>query len=122
MINNNAGIYQAKENIYKLIKMDFTTINQPNLNSPFSKSKIIIRVIRQSARRAITMIEGLDDDLDLKRICKYMKRFFNTNGCVIDDKVIQLQGYFKDEAREWLVKEEVLTESEANERIVLRGM
>ena len=90
------------------------------LNS-LNKTKIHIRLIRHSARRAITMIEGLDDDLDLNRICKYMKRAFNTNGCVIEDKVIQLQGDFRDESREWMVKEEVLTEQEAKERVIFHG-
>lgn len=104
--------------------LEFTgnqTNNQSALLSAFTKPKITIRVVRQSARRAITLIEGLDDDLDLHRICKYMKRFFNTNGCVLDEKVIQLQGDFKEQCKEWLVREEVLTESEAKERLVLKG-
>ncbi len=67
------------------------------------------------------MIEGLDDDLDLNRICKYMKRAFNTNGCVFEDKVIQLQGDFREQAREWMVKEEVLTEQEAKDRVIYHG-
>ena len=108
--------------------MDFLQITGNQLNthqvdvlSALTKPKITIRVVRYSARRAVTMIEGLDDDLDLNRICKYMKRSFNTNGCVLEEKVIQLQGDFKEECKDWLVKEEVLTESEAKERLVLKG-
>jgi translation initiation factor SUI1 len=100
--------------------LDFNTKTSLDLGA-ITKSKITIRVVRYSARRAITLIEGLDDDLDLNRICKYMKRFFNTNGCVLEEKVIQLQGDFKEESKEWLITQEVLTESEAKERVVLKG-
>jgi translation initiation factor 1 len=101
--------------------IDLQSKNQADIFSALTKSKIHIRAIRYSARRAVTTIEGLDDDLDLNRICKYMKRAFNTNGCVIEDKVIQLQGDFREESKFWMVEQEVLTESEAKERVVLHG-
>ncbi len=114
-------ILKALSQLYTRMDLDFNTNTNIDFAAALTKSKIYIRLIRHSARRAITMIEGLDDDLDLNRICKYMKRSFNTNGCVLDDKVIQLQGDFREECREWMVKEEVLTESEAKERVVIRG-
>ena len=87
-----------------------------------NKKKIHIHLHRQSARRATTLLQGLDDDLDLNRICKYMKRSFNTNGCVLEGAIIQLQGDFCMAARKWLVEQEVLTESEAKERIVIHAI
>jgi translation initiation factor SUI1 len=57
--------------------------------------KIHIRVQQRNGRKCITTIQGLDDDLDLKRMCKAMKRTFNCNGSIEADKemgeVIQLQ-------------------------------
>lgn len=50
-----------------------------------------------------------------------MKRAFNTNGCVFEDKVIQLQGDFREQSKEWMVKEEVITEQEGKERVIIHG-
>jgi translation initiation factor SUI1 len=84
-------------------------------------AKIHIWFHRQSRHRATTTIEALDDDLDLERICRYMRRSFSCNGCVLDENKIQLQGDQRDAVRTWLVQEEVLTEKEAKERIVVHG-
>jgi len=88
------------------------------------RSKIHIRV-QQQGKRWITTIDGLDDDLDIKRIARAMKK---TLHCSINvttnkdgDEVIQLQGDHRDSAREWLVANEVLTESEAKERLMVHG-
>lgn len=74
-----------------------------------------------SKRRCITSIEGLDNDLDLEKICRHMRRAFSCNGTVIDEKIIQLQGDHREVIPIWLVSNEVLTEKEAKERIVTHG-
>ena len=85
------------------------------------KTKIHIRWQQQSARRSTTLLEGLDDDLDLIRICKAMRKAFSCNGTVLDGKIIQLQGNQKDTIRVWLVAQEILTEQEAKDRLVIHG-
>ena len=87
----------------------------------YKLSKIHIYHRQQSKARSTTTIEGLDDDLDLEKICKYMRKAFSCNGTVLEGKVIHLQGDQRDTICEWLVKEEVLTEKEAKERLVLHG-
>ncbi len=88
---------------------------------PFAKrGKIHIYFVQQSKKRARTELTGLDEDLDLDRICRHMKRAFSV-GAHVQDKSIILQGDMRDQVQEWLVKEEVLTEKEAKERIVLHG-
>ena len=76
-------------------------------------------------KKWITTIEGLDDDLDLKRIAKAMKRSFHCATVITtnDDKeeVIQLQGDHREHLRDWLVANEVLTDKEAGDRIVIHG-
>lgn len=60
------------------------------------QSKVHIRVQQRNGRKCITLIEGLADDLDVKRICKAFKKNFSCNGAVTKDEemgeVIQLSG------------------------------
>jgi translation initiation factor SUI1 len=87
--------------------------------------KIHIRS-QQMGSKWITMIEDLDEDLDLKRIARYMKRALNCAVAVCEDsdgkEYIKIQGNKKQDARDWLVANEVLTEKEAKERLVLHGV
>jgi translation initiation factor 1 len=88
-------------------------------------AKIHVRVHQRNTRSFITTIEGLDDDLDLVRICRAMKRAFNCNGNVKTGTeygdIIQLQGDQHETVKAWLVQEEVLTAAEAEERLVVHG-
>ena len=89
-----------------------------------TKSKIHIRVQQRNGRKCITTIEGLEDDLDTKRICKAMKGAFNCNGNVIADEekgdVIQLQGDQRDNSRLWLLEQQIIGKEE-KDRIVIHG-
>jgi translation initiation factor 1 len=92
--------------------------------SSLTKSKIHIRVQQRNGRKCITTIEGLEDDLDTKRICKAMKSAFNCNGNVTLDEekgdIIQLQGDQRENSREWLLFQEIIAENE-KDRIVIHG-
>lgn len=100
--------------------MDLLDFDTPSFKQA---SKIHLRLTKLGAK-CITIIEGLDDDLDLKRIAKAMKKFFC---CAVtvkadnDDEVIQLQGDHRNEIVTWLVDNEVLTKAEADDRIVTHG-
>jgi translation initiation factor 1 len=88
-------------------------------------NKIHVRA-HQMGRKWITTIEGMDDDLDLKRIARAMKGSFHCSAAVVTDEdsgeeVIKLSGNQKDDIREWLVAAEILTEREATDRLVLHG-
>ena len=87
------------------------------------QSKIHIRV-QQMGKKWITTIDGLDDDLDLARIANAMKKTLHCAASVITNKeqeIIQLQGDQREYIRAWLVANEVLTEAEGAERIVIHG-
>lgn len=86
--------------------------------------KVHIRVQQRTGRKYTTVVEGLDDDLDLKRICKAMKKKFNCDGTVkVDEKtgaeVIILHGDQRENAEVWLYEQEIYKRSE--ERIVVHG-
>lgn len=88
------------------------------------KSKIDVR-FQKTGPRSITLIEGLDEDLDIKRISKAMKKQFNCAASVHKDKdnkeIIKLQGDHRQSVREWIISEGILTEAEANDRIMMHG-
>lgn len=89
-----------------------------------SKKKIHIS-FRKTGPRSLTIIEGLDEDLDLELISKAMKKEFSC-ACTVQknkegNEIIQIQGNKVDEARKWLVKVEILTQREAEERIHVHG-
>jgi translation initiation factor 1 len=67
----------------------------------------------------------LDTDLDEKRICKAMRKEFNCNGSIDEDKeygvIIQLQGDQRALVKEWLIAQEILTKAEADERLIVHG-
>lgn len=103
--------------------MDFDPF-QNSLSHSFQKSKVHIRVQQRNGKKCITSIEGLDNDLDQKRICKHMRRVFNCNGNVIHDElrgdVIQLQGDQRDNSRAFLLEQTVI-EPHEKDRIVVHG-
>jgi translation initiation factor SUI1 len=89
------------------------------------KGKIHIR-FQKTGPRSITLIEGLEADLDLKRIAKSMKKGFSCASSIhVDEKTqesyIKLQGDHRDNVRDWLLKEEIVMANEAKERIVVHG-
>ena len=88
------------------------------------KSKIHIRVQQRNGKKSITTIQGLEDDLDLKRICKAMRSAFNCNGNVVvneeEGDVIQLQGDQRDNVKEWLLAQEIISKNE-QDRFVIHG-
>ena len=86
--------------------------------------KIHIR-IQQAGKRKVTTVQGLDNDLDLHRILKAVKKAFNCNGSIDEHEqyglIIQLQGDQRDNVIEWLIQQEILTKQEAEDRIVKHG-
>ena len=93
-------------------------------NPTVTKNKYHIRVQQRNGRKCITTLQGLEDDLDLKRICRAMRTAFSCNGNVIQDEdngdVIQLQGDQRENIRDWILEQQILSKSEAD-RIVIHG-
>ena len=86
--------------------------------------KIHIR-IQQNGRRNVTTVQGLDQDLDLHRILKALKKAFNCNGSIDTHEqfgeILQLQGDQRETVVEWLLVQEILTKEEVAERVVIHG-
>jgi translation initiation factor 1 len=86
--------------------------------------KIHIR-IQQAGKRKVTTVQGLDNDLDLHRILKAVKKAFNCNGSIDKHEeygeILQLQGDQRETIVEWLLVQEILTKEEVVERVVVHG-
>lgn len=71
-------------------------------------NNVHVRVQQRASNKYITTIEGLNPDLDFKKIIKEMKKRFSTNGNIIENedlgKVIQLQGNLKNQVKEYLIE------------------
>mmetsp|Transcript_40004 Transcript_40004/g.73820 ORF Transcript_40004/g.73820 Transcript_40004/m.73820 type:complete len:153 (+) Transcript_40004:278-736(+) len=84
-------------------------------------TKLHIRVQQRNGRKCITLIEGLADDLDNKRICKAMKKNFSCNGALNkdeeDNEIIQLSGDQRTNVKDFLVDQEIVRSGQ----IVLHG-
>lgn len=88
------------------------------------KGKIHIRY-QKIGPRALTIIEGLDDDLDQKRIAKSMAKGFSCSTSIHQNKegndIIQLQGDQRENVVQWLLSQEIITEKDRRERLVVHG-
>lgn len=87
-------------------------------------TKIHVRT-QQMGKRWLTLLEGLDPDLDQGRIARAIKQALHCAASVETtsdgEEYIKLSGNQRDVIRDWLVANEVLTEKEAKERLVLHG-
>ncbi len=103
--------------------MEFNLLNDFSAKA-LIKPKLHIRIQKRNGKKSITMVEGFEEDLDVKRICKAMRRQFNCNGNVIEDEesgeVIQLQGDQRENVKLWILDNEVIGKNEAD-RIVIHG-
>jgi len=73
---------------------------------------IHIRVQQRNGRKCITTVQGLDAELDLKKILKALKKAECCNGTVVEDdsmgSVLQLQGDQRDAVQKFLVDNEIV--------------
>ena len=77
--------------------------------------------IQSQGKRHLTIVEGLDKDLDLKRICKSMMKMFSCNGKIDEEKhLLQLQGDQRQNVKEWLLQNEILSKGDLD-RLVIHG-
>mmetsp|Transcript_12727 Transcript_12727/g.16726 ORF Transcript_12727/g.16726 Transcript_12727/m.16726 type:complete len:111 (-) Transcript_12727:717-1049(-) len=86
------------------------------------RSKVHIRVQQRNGRKCITLIEGLADDLDLKKILKAFKKNFSCNGAITRDEetggdVIQLSGDQRTNTKDFLEDQEIVHRGQ----VVLHG-
>ena len=84
-------------------------------------SKIHVRVQQRNGRKCITTIQGLADDLDVKRITRALKKTFQCNGSIVNDvelgEIVQLSGDQRSNVRDFFVSQEICHD----DQIVIHG-
>lgn len=76
--------------------------------------KVHIRVQQRARKKNVTTVQGLDQRMNFRRICREMQQSWGCNGSVIETpeagKVIQLQGNLSEKLKEFLLRENMATE------------
>ena len=84
--------------------------------------KVHLRIQQRNRRKCVLTVQGLADDLDLKKICKALRRNLQCNGSIIKDKefgeVIQLQGDHRTKVGEFLIDQEIIMK----EQLIVHGV
>ena len=79
-------------------------------------NQIHIQFQQRSARKCLTTIQGLPDDLDFKKLVRHFKKLWSCNGAVIKDEnwgqVLQLQGDNRKAVAKFLIEEGIATKEE----------
>ena len=94
-----------------------------DFESQLNVEKVIIQVNKRNNRQSYTIITNIAEDLDTKRICKYLKKVLNCGGNVsIDEKtkkeIIRLTGDQKQAVIDFLINEEIYKPDE----IIVKGL
>ncbi len=104
--------------------MDSFDLGNSFSNHILNKPKLHVRIQKRNGKKCITTAQGFEEDLDVKRICKAMRKQFNCNGNVIQDEdngeVLQLQGDQRENVKQWLLDNQVFNKNEVD-RIVIHG-
>ena len=89
----------------------FQNFNELDFDENNKKNKVHIRKIQRNGKKCVTIVEGLENDLDIKKITKALKKIYKCNGTVvIDDKnqeIIQLSGDQINNVKDFLIQEQI---------------
>jgi len=84
--------------------------------------KITIQVQKRNNRQCFTVITGWESDLDLVKICSFLKKKLNCGGNIIKDEnhgeVMTLTGDQKKNVYDFLIEQEIYKA----EDIILKGI
>lgn len=79
-------------------------------------SQVHLRVRKRNNRKYWTTIEGLDENINVKKLIKNLKKELSCNGS-IKDEIITFQGDKRQEIKDILIREEIVDEK----HIVVHG-
>lgn len=85
-------------------------------------NRVTISLRQRNARQCVTLIEDLEDELDIKRIAKFMGKEFHCNSNVLKDEqgceIIRLTGDQRQTCQDFLVKHQICEP----DQIIIRGV
>ncbi|KAJ2459060.1 Eukaryotic translation initiation factor eIF-1 [Coemansia sp. RSA 2424] len=101
----------SNKNVGFDVAISLDPFNDTHEKSSIQDNVVHIRVQQRNGRKTITTIQGLAEELDLKKIVKYMKKTYACNGTVVEDEehgqIIQLQGDQRTVASTFLIEQKI---------------
>jgi translation initiation factor 1 len=98
--------------------MNNNLFEDDNIISTF---KVTIGIQQRNNRQYITIISGIAEDLDLKKILRYFKKTYNCNGTILEDEkfgnIITLTGNQKDNVYNFFINEKIYNKN----NIIIKG-
>mmetsp|Transcript_55490 Transcript_55490/g.130952 ORF Transcript_55490/g.130952 Transcript_55490/m.130952 type:complete len:112 (-) Transcript_55490:463-798(-) len=82
--------------------------------------RVHLRVQQRTGRKYLTIMEGLPDEFDAKKILKALKKISASNGCIVDydgKSIIQLQGDQRQLITDFLTTEGICT----RDQLIIHG-
>ena len=86
-----------------------------NGEDELEQKSVHIRVVQRKSRKYITTIEGLNKDLDLSKLARFMRKTFHCQADVFDvkenniiSKIIKLQGDQRDNIKKFFIAEQII--------------
>jgi translation initiation factor 1 len=77
-----------------------------------SQEHIHLRIQQRNGRKCITLIEGIPQDIDLKKVLRFFKKNYQCNGTIVadedDNKVMQLTGDRRKQVAQFLLEEQIV--------------
>lgn len=95
--------------------------NLDDITQELFKQKVHIKVRQRTARSYITSIEGLDTEIDLKKLAKHFKKVLNCSGNIdvsTGSSIIKLSGDHRYKVKELLIEQGIVTDDD----IIIHGV
>lgn len=112
------------ENFNNINLIDFDDImneNKKEHDDIINPNIVNLWIIKRSTRKTQTLISGLDQNLDLKKLVSAWKNLFNCSGSIKTDdnnnKYIKLSGDQREKIKNFLIEEEIVKK----QNIKIRG-
>lgn len=85
-------------------------------NEDSNLNKVHINIQQRNGRKFISIIQGLDQNLDIKKLLKAFKKNFNCNGSIVisdnSNKIIQLSGDQRINIKKFLTENEIYNDNQ----------
>jgi len=92
------------------------------IETQLNSKKVVIQVQKRNARQCFTIISDIAEDLDLKKICRYLKKTLNCGGNILKDKelgeIMRLTGDQKQAVIDFFIEQEIYKGDE----IIVKGI
>ena len=85
---------------------------------PGAVSDVHIRIQQRNGRKCLTIVQGLPQNLNMKKVTQYFKKVCHCNGTVVKDDhwgdILQLTGDQREAVRTFLIEQKICPKERVN--------